>query len=93
MRIAKILVLSFALLSGLTGAAHAADIAVLPVESSTLDPKDASALGELLAQSYASASRQAVLAPSRIPADGRNANELAASLSVSEYIRTDAVQQ
>lgn len=92
MRTVQLFVVSLLALFSLHGSAHAADIAFFPVESATVTPTDASAIGELLAQSYASVSGQAVLAPSRITVDERPYSELAASLSVPEYVRTDAVQ-
>lgn len=71
--------------------AKAADVAFFPVESVNLAPEDASAVGELLAQSYASVSGQAVLAPSRIQLATPQYEEAAKQLGVSEYVRTDVV--
>ncbi len=84
------LVLAVALLS-IPGAARAADIAFFPVEGPNLKPEDAAAIGDLLAQSYASASGQAVLAPSRIQMLNTNYVQAAGELGVAEYVRTDAV--
>jgi hypothetical protein len=92
MRIVQVIMSVFLTFPLLGSAAHAADIAFFPVESATLAPDDALAIGELLAQSYASASGQAVLAPSRITVDGRPPATIASSLGVTEYVRTDAVR-
>jgi len=84
------LVLAVTLLS-IPGAARAADIAFFPVEGPNLKPEDAAAIGDLLAQSYASVSGQAVLAPSRIQMLSTNYVQAAGELGVAEYVRTDAV--
>ncbi len=75
----------------LPGAARAADVAFFPVESVTVGERDAAAIGELLAQSYASISRKAVLAPSHFEGSGGSYPEMAAQLGVAEYVRTNAV--
>lgn len=88
--LSTLLVLAASLLS-IPGAARAADIAFFPVEGTSLRPEDASAIGELLAQSYASVSGQAVLAPSRIKLLSPNYEQAAKEIGVAEYVRTDAV--
>jgi hypothetical protein len=91
----KAFVLLLALLSMLApGLAHAADVAVFPVETTTVAPLEASAIGELLAQSYAATSKRAVLMPMRTEAAlGSSASyqEAALKLGVTEYLRTSAV--
>jgi hypothetical protein len=81
---------------GLSTAAtvHAADVAVFAPEASNLSPQDASAVGELIAQSYAVISRQTVLSPARAEAAlaQTHAYEAAAAqLAVREFIRMSAV--
>jgi hypothetical protein len=76
------------------GAARAADVAFFPVETPNLAPVDGSAIGELLAQAYASTSRKAVLSPSHTEGalQGSTSHvEAARMLGVSEYVRTSAV--
>jgi hypothetical protein len=70
--------------------ARAADIAFFPAETSNLSPSDALAVGELLAQSYASVSHQAVLSPTRTQdtvAKSPSYEAAAATLGVAEYVR------
>ncbi len=88
--VSLLLVVAASVLS-VPNAAQAADIAFFPVEGPNLRPEDASAIGELLAQSYASVSGQAVLAPSRINLLTPNHEQAAKELGVAEYVRTDAV--
>jgi len=71
--------------------AKAADVAVFPVETPNVAPADAVAIGELLAQSYAAVSGQAVLAPSRIQLTAPQYEQAAKELGVKEYVRTSAV--
>lgn len=78
----------------LAAPARAADIAFFPVETPNLLARDAIAVGELLAQSYAAVSGAAVLAPSRsAPAlAGNPSHEQAArALAVPEFVRTSAL--
>jgi hypothetical protein len=95
MRIHKSLLLLLVSLCALSPAlARAADVAFFPVETTTLQPADAAAIGELLAQAYAATSRQAVLAPSRTEAALATAGahaEAARTLGVREYVRANAV--
>jgi hypothetical protein len=85
----------FGLLSMFTpGLARAADVAVFPVESTSVSELDANVIGELLAQSYAATTRRAVLAPERTEAalvGSASYQEAAVKLGVSEYLRTNAV--
>jgi hypothetical protein len=76
------------------GLARAADVAVFPVESTSVSEVDANVIGELLAQSYAATSRRAVLAPSRTEAalaGSASYQEAAVKLGVADYLRTNAV--
>jgi hypothetical protein len=74
--------------------ARAADIAFFPVETPNLSPTDTSAVGELLAQSYAAASGGAVLAPSRTTQtvmQSPSYEAAAQTLGVAEFVRVSAV--
>jgi hypothetical protein len=76
------------------GLARAADVAVFPVETTSVSELDADVMGELLAQAYAATSRRAVLAPSRTEgalAQSASYQEAAVKLGVAEYLRTNAV--
>ena len=87
-----LLVVCLGLLS--TTAVHAADVAVFAPEATNLSPQDASAVGELTAQSYAFISRQQVVSPAQSQAALTQAHTYegaAAQLGVKEYIRISAV--
>ena len=74
--------------------ARAADVAFFPVETSNLAPADSLAVGELLAQAYASVSRQAVLGPSRTEQTLTTAvtyEQAAQMMGVKEYVRMSAL--
>jgi hypothetical protein len=74
--------------------AAAADVAVFPAEAQNLAHADGIALGELLAQSYAAASRSAVLAPSRSAGtlvQSQSYEHAARTLGVAEYVRVSAL--
>ena len=95
MRITQALCLTLAALTAIAApsGALAADIAFFPVETSNLEASDTIAVGELLAQSYASTSRQAVLSPSRteqVLSQSETYEAAAASLGVAEYVRITA---
>jgi hypothetical protein len=90
-RLALFLVSLFALLPA---SALAADIAIFPAETSNLSPSDNLAVGELLAQSYAAASRLAVLSPVRTAdtvAHSTSYEGAAQTLGVKEYVRTSTL--
>jgi hypothetical protein len=76
------------------GTVHAADVAVFAPETNNVSAADASAVGELIAQSYALVSHQSVLAPAQSAA-ALTAPEAyqaaAAQLGVKEYIRLNVV--
>jgi hypothetical protein len=77
-----------------TSAAAAADVAVFAPEASNLSTQDASAVGELVAQSYALVARQGVLSPTHTQpalAQAKTYEAAAAQLTVREYIRLSAV--
>lgn len=74
--------------------ASAADVAVFPPEADNLAPPDTTAVGELLARSYAAASRSAVLAPDRTAqtlAQSQSYEQAARTLGVAEYVRISAL--
>jgi hypothetical protein len=76
------------------GTVHAADVAVFAPETNNVSAADASAVGELIAQSYALVSHQSVVAPTQSTAaltapDAYQA--AAAQLGVREYIRLNVV--
>jgi hypothetical protein len=94
MRITSLLVSLIALLCSSPSFARAADVAFFPVETTNLVPADSYAVGELLAQSYASVSRKAVLSPSRTQdalTTAATYEGAAQALGVTEYVRTTAV--
>jgi hypothetical protein len=77
-----------------TSAVAAADVAVFAPEASNLSSQDASAVGELVAQSYALVARQGVLSPTNAQpalAQAKTYEAAAAQLAVREYIRLSAV--
>jgi hypothetical protein len=84
------LVASILLLALPASSALAADVAFFPPETTNLSPADNVAVGELLAQAYAGASRQAVLSPARTEdavAKSTSYEAAAQSLGVREYVR------
>lgn len=74
--------------------ASAADVAVFPPEMGNLSAQDASTVGELIAQAYASVSQQSVVSPTYAQTaltQGQTYEGAAAQLGVKEYIRLSAV--
>ncbi len=91
---ARLPLLLTTLLIALPSSALAADVAIFPAETSNLAPADNLAVGELLAQSYAGISRQAVLSPVRTEhavAHATTYEGAAQSLGVKEYVRTSTL--
>jgi hypothetical protein len=90
----SLFVLLAALFCSTPSFARAADVAFFPVETTNLQPADSAAIGELLAQAYASVSQSSVLAPSRTQealAQAATYEQAAQILTVREYVRTSAL--